>query len=342
MNMRTKRLFCFSAALLLALSASAFGQVSKKAQVGFRFLENPVSAEVVGRGSTGVTTTLNANGVFWNPALIGWTRGNIDVALNRTQGIADINYNAVAAAVNAWDFAVVGVSFLSMDYGTFYGTRLSGNAQGYEETGEFSPKAYAIGLAFSQKISERFSYGVHVKYASQDLGGAYVGPYGQQITDPGLVISRVKYNQGDFALDVGAYYDFLYNGIRFGAVLQNISRELKYENEAFPMPFAVSFGLTIEPLQFVMEGKEARSLLLMIESRHPRDYQEKLKIGAEYDIMDVLTARVGYQNNYDERGLTAGIGVHPVISGFPIRADYAYEAFGVFGAVHHFSLGFTY
>jgi hypothetical protein len=58
-------------------------------------------------------------------------------------------------------------------------------------------------------------------------------------------------------------------------------------------------------------------------------------------VMDVLTGRVGYQTNYSERGLTAGFGVRAVV-GIPVRADYAYEAFGVFGAVHHFSLGFTY
>ena len=222
------------AALLLALMlpATLQTQISKKAQVGFRFLENPVSAEVIGRGATGVTSTTDASGIFWNPALIAWNASRADVSLHRTQGIADINYNAIAATVDLWGFGVIGVSFISMDYGDFYGTRVSSNAAGYEETETFSPKAYALGLAFAQRVSARFSYGVHLKEASQDLGSAWVGPVGGSIFDPNLRMSQQKYKTSEFALDVGACYDFLYKGIRFGASLQNISPEIKYENEA--------------------------------------------------------------------------------------------------------------
>ncbi len=329
-------------ALMVVSTAMLHAQIVKKAQVGFRFLENPVSAEVMGRGSAGVTTTLNANGLFWNPALIGWIPSTVDVALNRTQGIADINYNGLAAAVRLGDFGVLGASLLAMDYGTFYGTRVASNSAGYEETGTFSPKAYALGIAFSQKVSERFSYGVQVKYASQNLGSAWVGPPGLSLDDPSLVMSQRKYAQDGFALDVGAYYDFLYKGIKFGAALQNVSQDVKYEAEAVPMPFAVSFGLTVEPLQFFLDGDDARALLLTFETRHPRDYEEKMKFGAEYEFLDAFIVRAGYMKNFDERGLTAGVGVRQQLGDFPIRADYAYEAFGVFGGVHHFSLGFSY
>jgi hypothetical protein len=30
------------------------------------------------------------------------------------------------------------------------------------------------------------------------------------------------------------------------------------------------------------------------------------------------------------------------VAGLPVRADYAYPAFGIFGAVHHISLGVSY
>ncbi len=61
-----------------------------------------------------------------------------------------------------------------MDYGDFYGTRRANNDQGFEETGVFSPASYAVGLAYSRKVSDRFSFGVHVKYAGQDLGSAWI------------------------------------------------------------------------------------------------------------------------------------------------------------------------
>lgn len=316
-------------------------QIVKKAQVGFRFLENPVSAEVVGRGMVGVVTTTSSNGIFWNPSLLGWIPSNVDLSINHTQGIADINYSAAAATVRIGSIGVVGLSLLTMDYGTFYGTHRAANEQGYVETGTFSPTAYAIGLAFSQKISDRFSYGVHLKYARQDLGDAWVAATGSDLTDPNLAISTRRYAHDGLALDVGAYYDFLYNGIRFGASLQNISREIRYENEPFPMPFAVSFGATIEPLRFFTDDQND-VFILSFESRHPRDFNEKLKLGGEYRFLNTFVARVGYATNYDERGLMAGVGVRYQVAGLPVRADYAYQAFGIFGAVHHISLGVSY
>jgi len=327
--------------LFLLISGSAESQIVKKAQVGFRFLENPVSAEVVGRGMIGVTTTLTANSIFWNPSELGWISSDIDVDISHTNGIADIKYNAASAAIRINKIGVVGLSMLMMDYGTFYGTRLAANDQGYVETGTFSPSAFAFGVAFSQKVSDRFSYGVHLKYVRQDLGDAWVAPTGSSLTDPKQAISTLNYLQNGIAMDVGAYYDFLYNGIRFGACLQNISREYQYENEAFPMPFAVSFGVTVEPLRFVFDNPQDE-FVLSFESRHPRDFNEKLKMGAEYHFFNTLIARIGYATNYDERGFTAGIGIHSSLGDFPVRADYAYQAFGIFGAVHHISLGVSY
>ena len=328
----------------LLFTGTASGQIIKKAQVGFRFLENPISAEAIGRGATGVSaaTGANAAGIFWNPALLGWNTSTAEVMLHRTQGIADINVNALAAAFNLWGFGVAGISVVMMDYGDFYGTRIAANSEGFEETGTFTPRAYAIGVAFSQKVSERFSYGVHLKYAFQDLGSAWVGPVGLSLTDPGMIPSLRSYTAGDVALDVGAYYDFLYNGIRFGASLQNISREIRYETEAFPMPFAVNFGVSVEPLQFFLDGDEARNLVVMVESRHPRDYDGKVKFGAEYTFLGQLVGRFGYMTNYDERGVTAGIGLRQTFGDIPFRFDYAYQAFGIFGGIHHFTLGVSY
>jgi hypothetical protein len=326
--------------IFAALPASA--QIIKKAQVGFRFLENPVSADVIGRGTVGVAVPIGSNGVFWNPALVGLISTTLDASLHHTQGIADIDYNAASVGVRLGDVGVVGLSLLAMDYGTFRGTRVANNADGYIETGTFSPSAYAVGIAFSQRISERFSYGVHVKYVSQDLGDAWVARTGASIDDPALEAATRRYERQDFAMDVGAFYDFRYNGIRFGAALQNISREIRYEYRAFPMPFAVTFGATVEPLLFFLDADDEQVLILSFESRHPRDFREKVKIGGEFQLMKMVTFRAGYMANYDERGFTAGAGFRTPIGEVPLRLDYAYQPFGIFGSVHHLTLGVSY
>ena len=332
--------------VLFLVGAAAYdaaeAQIVKKAQVGFRFLENPVSAEVMGRGCVGVVTTQTANGIFWNPALLGWIEPQVDVSFSHTKWIADINYNAGAAAIRLGDVGVVGFSLLAMDYGTFYLTRRANNDQGYIETGTFSPTAIALGAAFSQRVSDRFSYGVHAKYARQDLGDAWTSTKGDSLNDPAFNPELRAYRQGALAFDVGAYYDFLYSGICFGAVLQNVSREYKYENEDFPLPFAVSFGVTIEPLTLLFGKDTTNTLILGFESLHPRDFGEKAKIGAEYRFLNMVIGRLGYMMNYDERGWTLGVGVKQKVSDIPIRVDYAYEPFGILGGAHFISVGFSY
>ena len=330
--------------LLAAAVASSLApaQITKKAQVGFRFLENPVSADVIGRGATGVASASSASGIFWNPALIGWIEARVDGSLHHTQGIADIDYSAIAAAVRLGDIGVLGVSALVMDYGTFHGTRRDNSPAGYVETGTFSPSAFAIGLAFSQRVSDRFSYGVHIKYTAQDLGNAWVAETGTSIDDPNLSMSARGYAQHAWALDVGALYDFFYKGIRFGAALQNISREIRYESGKFPLPFAVTFGATIEPTLFLFDESPDHIFILLFESRHPRDFGEKLKFGGDYELFQTFNLRVGYMTNYSERGFTAGLGVHSTLGDVPLRLDYAYEPFGVFGSVHHITVGVSY
>jgi hypothetical protein len=229
-----------------------------------------------------------------------------------------------------------------MDYGDFYGTRRADNEQGFVDTGVFSPNAWALALAFSQKISDRFSYGIHLKYARQDLGGAWIAAVGSDVNDPTLAITQKSYAQSKPALDIGAVYDFLYHGIRFGAVVQNVSREVRYEKEKFPLPFAVSFGLTVDPWSFFRPEDKTNSLVLGFESRHPRDFKEKLKFGAEFKSHGLITLRTGYMDNYDERGLTAGLGLRQNMGNTAFRLDYAFQDFGVFGGVHIFSFGVTY
>ncbi len=325
--------------LWIFLSSSLEAATVRKGQVGFRFLENPVSAEVVGRGALGVVLTRNANTVFWNPAGLGWLDGKMDFNINYTSGIADINYSSLAGALKFGNRSYLSVDGLFMDYGILHGTIRAENDQGFVETGNFSPNAYALGLSLSQRVSNRFSYGVRIKYAMQNLGTAWIG----EIVDSTLIKSKKSYSKGEPTLDVGAIYDFHAYGIRFGAVMKNVSREVRYEDDRFPLPYAVSFSMSFQPLSFFSENPDAKSLVFGFETEHPRDFKERVKFGAEYYVHHILILRTGYMNNYDERGLTFGLGVRPPeYFHSKIRVDYAYQAFGLFGAAHYISFGITH
>ena len=328
-------------ALYILLSGFAQTEAStiRKGQVGFRFLENPVSAEALGRGGLGVVTLRNVNTVYWNPAGLGWVLGKVDFAANYTKGIADINHSALAGAVRLGGFGFLAVDALIMDYGELQGTRRAGNSQGFVDTEVFTPQAYALGLSFSQQISNRFSYGIRVKYARQDLGTAYIGTGGTDVDDPDFEYGSRRYSLSEPAIDVGTIYDFQSYGLRFGASMQNISREIRYEEEKFPLPYAVSFSLTAAPLAFLVGNPETTDLLVGFETRHPRDFRERVKFGAEYTLHELLILRSGYLMNYDERGFTFGLGIRPEYGKSRIRIDYAFQEFGLFGITHLISFG---
>jgi hypothetical protein len=338
MNLKIKSL------ILLLLGLVAFNipvnaQFTKKAQVGMKFLSNPVSAEAIARGTAAINSTYNSNGIFWNPALTSLIESNYDVSLNHHQWIADISYNAVAASFNAFDFAVITLSGTMVDYGELFTTVRSNNAQGYEETGTFSPAAYSFGLGFAQKVTDRFSYGLNVKYVNQDLGSAWIATAGETMDDVNFNRQLKAYTLEAFAFDIGTYYDFQYKGITFAATLANVSQEKKYENELFPLPFSVNFGATISPLQFLTDQMDGHDIVLMFESHHPRDFGEKLKFGVEYNYSKIVYLRGGYISNLDERKFSAGIGFKQALAGVNLRVDYAFQDSGIFGNLNYFTVG---
>ena len=313
-------------------------QFIKKAQVGMKFLSNPISAEVIARGNAGINATINSNAIFWNPALTSMIEGNYDVSFNYHQWIADIAYNAVAASANVLDFGVVTVSGLFVDYGELYQTVRSNNSQGYEETGTFSPAAFVIGLGFAQKVTDRFSYGVNVKFVNQDLGSAWIST-GDSFDDSLFSRELKSYSKTALAFDVGAFYDFKYKGITFAATLSNVAQDKKYEDEVFPLPFSVNFGATISPLQLFMTDLGEHDVVLMVESNHPRDFGEKVKFGVEYNYLKTIYLRTGYITRQDERKFAAGVGFKKTISGILLRVDYAFQDFGIFGNMSYFTVG---
>jgi len=91
-----------------------------------------------------------------------------------------------------------------------------------------------------------------------------------------------------------------------------------------------------------MFGDFRNPLNLAIDAIHPRDYTERIHIGGEYWYNDMIAIRSGYKFNYDEEGLTAGVGFKYNISGVNLKVDYSYSDFGRFNAVSRFSFGLAF
>jgi hypothetical protein len=65
--------------------------------------------------------------------------------------------------------------------------------------------------------------------------------------------------------------------------------------------------------------------------------------GVEYWFMKTIAARAGYKGNYDQDGLTGGLGFrYSPAANLGLLADYAYADMGVFGATHRITVGMQF
>lgn len=313
----------------------------KLAQTGFQFLSVPTQARAAALGDAFTAMYGGSMSIFYNPAAMAFNPAQLDLSLSQNNWIGDIKHIAGSFSFNpsGGRYGTLGISILSVDYGEFIGTIVDPSSEsGYQDTGTFSPSAFAVGLAYSKALTDRFSFGVHIKHASQDLGSAMV-------SDPNSETgSRDKsYSKGVLAFDFGTIYRTGFKSLAFAMCVQNFSKEVKFESEGFQLPLVFNIGVSMNMMEIINPGSEDHSFVLAVDVNHPRAGREQIKIGGEYTFMKVLAIRAGYHNNIDERNISLGAGLQLEYGdrGGRIGLDYAYTPFGIFDNVQQFSFKFS-
>lgn len=338
-------------AVLLPLLTLAFivpnGQAAedKKAQTGFQFLSVPIDARAAAMGEALTTVPGQSSSIFHNPANMALMNSFVDLSVNQNKWIADINYTSGSIALNPLkgQYGVFGLSVISVDYGEFLGTVVDRTTdKGYQDTGNFSPTAFSLGFGYAKALTDRFSVGGQVKYVSQKLGSSIL-PVGK--VDDGVAesVNEVNNDVGVWAYDFGTIFRTGFKSLVFGMTVRNFSQEVKFQTEGFQLPLTFKMGLSMNVFDFFMEESNLHSLLVSVDAIHPRAYSERVNIGAEYILLDMLAIRGGYLYNYDERDFTVGFGFQPTLFGdFGIALDYAYTPFGVFDNVQRMSFQLSF
>jgi len=308
------------------------GGIKKVAQAGMKWLAIPVGARGSAMGGAFTAVADDASSIFWNPAGMAFAKG-CHAFFSQTKWIAGITLNAGAILYDTGNFGVFGASIVTMDWGTLHGTRRTTGAGGYEETGTFSPEDWAAGLAYAFQVSNKFSFGGHLKYVHECLGETYEG-----------TMDNPKAYNGEmnlFAFDFGTLYYTGFKDLRFGMTLQNFSQEKKYRAAFFPLPLTFKFGVAMDVSELLTE-QPAHKITLSIDALHPRDYAERLHFGGEYSFKDIVFLRAGYKTNYDEEDVSFGGGLHLKVNRLILDVDYSYLKFQHFDSVHIFSFGFKF
>mgnify|MGYP006288984445 CR=1 FL=1 len=303
------------------------GNIKKIAQTGLQFLKVDMSARAAGMASAYTMIGNDASSVFYNPAGLTQMESTYDAMFTRTQWIADISYNAGAVAADFGNIGTFGLSFISADYGDIQGTRIASNTAGYDLTEKLDVGATAVGLAYARALNNKFTVGGNVKWVSQRLGSNIIDE------------ETVKNEVSSVAVDFGTiFYPGYIPSLRLGMNIRNFSGQLVYEEEEFDIPLNFRIGVAFDAFDF-FGGSPNNALTLSVDALHPKDYTERLHLGAEYMFLNTLAFSAGYKTNYDEEGLTLGFGLNYELAGVRVKADYAWASMGIFSGINRFTLG---
>lgn len=259
--------------------------------------------------------------MYWNPAAMVLKPG-ISIDFSHVNYIFDTGHYGGAISYNLGSISL-GAMFMSADYGDIQVTEVA--ALGFNPDGTYnpgltgetiSPRANVFGLGFSQMLTNKFNYGISVKYASEDM----------IVADASVVM-----------WDMGIYYDTDFKSIKLAATMRNFGPQVKYYDYDYPLPQTLNVGISANLIgrESILLNSQTHELLLAFDLVQPRDFEQQYAVGMEYMFMDMIALRTGYKINYDSEGLTLGAGVK--FRQFGI--DYSYNNFGDYlEDVHRFSI----
>jgi len=315
--------------MMFIISSTSFSQstgIDKVGTTSFQFLKVMPDARSTGMGEAFITVVNSSDAVFWNPAALTKV-SNFDISSSYVQWFFDVAQISFSAAYNWEGIGQFGFQAMINDLGDIPVTRVdylfreeSGN---YNPglTGEtISPGSQVFGISYAKQLTDKFSFGLTVKYAQEDL---------------------VAEKTSSIIFDGGLLYKTGYRSIEIGAALRHFGPEVKFVDKGYSLPQTFTIGISaellsdIDPLLMHIDGQK---LLLAYNLSQPRDYSQQHHIGLEYSFAGMFFLRAGYKLNFDEEGLSLGAGVNYS----NIRVDYSYNDFGEFlDSIHRFTIGFS-
>ncbi|MBA7657787.1 hypothetical protein ES703_65730 [subsurface metagenome] len=332
-----KRIISYAAIVMLALVFAAPAQaiIKKTAQTGLQFLKADMSARSAGMGGAFVMAGNDATAMFYNPAGIAYVQSGGDAFATMTQWIAGITYNAAGLVYSLGQLGTVGVNVISADYGDdIIGTEVT--ADGYKETGSLDVSALSVGAVYARRLTDKFILGGQVRYAYQHLGSSTIP------TATAGVNEEIENKVTGLAYEIGTiFYPGLFNSLRLGMGVKNFSPQFKYQDEAFQLPLTFVMGFAVDVFDVLGMGG-SNSLLVALDAIHPRDYTERIHLGAEFLFLDMVALRGGYKFNYDIESFSLGGGVKLALGGFALKVDAAYSIIEDFDNVMRFTVGASF
>ena len=299
-------------ALLLGFTGAltAVAQPNNAGQSAANFLKIPVGPRAAALGGAYTALAQDATSTYWNVA--GMTGvGNHEVTFTTNLWLLDLRHDYIAGVFSIGDYNRLGLSLSYMSMGDIKETTPA-QPQG---TGlEFSAYDLAFGLAYARQITDRFAAGGQVKYVRESIASS---------------------SASGMAFDLGLLFNSTWNNLRIGAAISNFGpdltisgRDLRLQTDPFPQtgsnPDDVPALLETEgwslPIQFQVGASlmpyqsDFVNFTAMLDVRDSRDFNQELRLGGEFEIMNTLYLRGG-GNLFMIEGSPFGGGSDVVVEG---------------------------
>lgn len=299
-----------------------------------------------GMGDVGVATSPDANSLHWNPAKFAFVEDEVGFAVSYVPWlralVPDINLSYLAGYKKLNKNEAIAMELRYFTLGDITFTDVIGN-----NLGQYKPSEFAIGSAYSRKLSDQFSLAISGRYIYSNLtGGQSAGGIttnaGQSIAADvaGYYRKDIRIAKKDMELAIGANVsnignkvrytetstrDFIPINLRLGTALNADLDEYNKISFAFdinkllvPTPpiyndsidGQIDFGQ--DPNVSVVSG------IFQSFGDAPGGFSEEMReinfsIGTEYWYDDQFAVRAGYFNEHNTKGgrkfFTFGSGV---------------------------------
>jgi len=310
-NIRYVNIFLIS---FFFIGNSIFSQDFKKtATSGFAFLQIPTSARTASLGEASIALAdMHSDAVFRNPGALGFTPNNHSLSLSYAPWFADIKHYSLSYAFSS-NAGVFGIGIIMLDYGTIPRTIIGAGQKVFNELGNFNANSMVMGMTYSRRLNDKFSFGVTLKYVQEKID---------------------IYKASNILFDGGVLYYTGLSSLRIAMSIQNFGVDSKFINDDFKMPAILRLGTAFELIGEM--GSDYRWSLI-VEALHPNDGEERINVGSEFDWYEIIKLRGGYKFFYDEESYSFGVGINPQLS-YPINFDFAYSDYGRLGNVTRFTI----
>lgn len=301
------------------------------------FLKIGLSAKSVAVAEADITIADDASTLYLNPGSVSWLEKS-SATFSYVEWLVQTNLSYFSLVLPT-DYGNLGFDIAYFGSGDIKETTLLRQ----EGTGRVvSASDLSIGLVYAKNLTDRFSFGLKLKYLSENLASV---------------------SASTFAFDIGSVFvtSFL-NNMKIGITLSNFGGSLRFEgndllvtqvvpgsttNKQVPailqtnswnLPLLFRIGISTTALE--LDNYKLAINYLIVDSR---DYDVRHNVGASFNIYDLVTLRGGYRFNYDEATFSAGIGIKTKTDFIgDLSLDYAYTDFGRLNGINQFTLSINF